>query len=502
MTALANISIDQALRDEHLLGAALGPSDTWDVWMSVLRAAFGEKLTKSQRLHFDQVAGGREPPARRVRELWAVCGRRSGKTRMSAAMAVFASCFVDYSDRLSPGETGYCVVIAPSRSQARLAFDYCLAFIQQSPILAPLIDNVTSEEIRLRNHITISVHSASFRTIRGRSLVAAVFDEAAFWRSDDAAEPDVEILRACLPALSTVNGMIIGISSPHSQRGLVYARHRDYFGQPGDDVLVIQAASTVLNPTLDEALIATARRDDPEAASSEWDALFRSDLSTFIDRAIVEGLVETGCHERPYDRSFKYYGFVDMSGGNRDAAALGIAHKEHDFIVLDVAREVPAPHSPPDVAAEFARIMQAYRVTTCVGDRYAGQWPVDAFHESGIRFVHSPITRSEIYLHCLPHMMAGTIRLLDNTRLVGQIAQLERRATRSGRDQVDHQRGAHDDLANAACGALSIVPAHVSAWRKGSRMPKAILAYADQKRHYGRDQARIHRPPERREQGR
>lgn len=70
----AHVSISDALRDPKLLGAALGPIRSWSVWLSVLRAAFGLKLTKREGEAFAKVSGGREPPKRRVRELWAVRG--------------------------------------------------------------------------------------------------------------------------------------------------------------------------------------------------------------------------------------------------------------------------------------------------------------------------------------------------------------------------------------------------------------------------------------------
>ena len=54
--------------------------------------------------------------------------------------------------------------------------------------------------------------------------------------------------------------------------------------------------------------------------------------------------------------------------------------------------------------------------------------------------------------------MSGSVSLLDDLRLVGQISQLERRTTRTGRDSIDHMSGASDDLCNAALGALVHVP--------------------------------------------
>jgi hypothetical protein len=42
---------------------------------------------------------------------------------------------------------------------------------------------------------------------------------------------------------------------------------------------------------------------------------------------------------------------------------------------------------------------------------------------------------------------------LNSRKLVGQLAALERRTTAT-RDKIDHPRGARDDVANAAAGAL------------------------------------------------
>ena len=51
---------------------------------------------------------------------------------------------------------------------------------------------------------------------------------------------------------------------------------------------------------------------------------------------------------------------------------------------------------------------------------------------------------------------SGQVELLDHPRLFAQLCRLERRTARSGRDTIDHAPGAHDDLANAAAGALVI----------------------------------------------
>ena len=60
------IAIDAALIDSKLLGAALGASQSWARWISVLRAAFSLPMSDQDHALFAEVSGGRAPPSRRV----------------------------------------------------------------------------------------------------------------------------------------------------------------------------------------------------------------------------------------------------------------------------------------------------------------------------------------------------------------------------------------------------------------------------------------------------
>ena len=154
-----------------------------------------------------------------------------------------------------------------------------------------------------------------------------------------------------------------------------------------------------------------------------------------------------------------YRGFTDPSGGSGgDSFTLAIAHAEvrggARVAVLDVVREQRPPFSPEATVAEFARVLRAYRVTTVAGDRYAGEWPGEQFRKHGVAYEPSERTKSELYAELLPLLNSGRVELLDHPRLLAQLASLERRTARGGRDSIDHAPGGHDDLANAAAGAL------------------------------------------------
>src|SRR4029077_14612049 len=127
--------------------------------------------------------------------------RRSGKSRMAAAVAVHVAALTDHSKRLAPGEVGTVALIAASRDQANTVFGYVKGFLVSSPLLAGQIEGVNRDEITLKGNIVISVTTNSFRTSRGATLLSVIGDEVAYWRSEDTAEPDVETFRAVLPSL-------------------------------------------------------------------------------------------------------------------------------------------------------------------------------------------------------------------------------------------------------------------------------------------------------------
>jgi phage terminase large subunit-like protein len=141
------MDIDRALIDERLLGAGLGNPTSWAVWLAVLRAAFGLPLDEQQQAIFASVAGERSPPTRRVRELWAICGRRSGKSRIAAAVAIFLALFIRYT--LARGERGMVLVIAGSIEHARMVFDYIRGYLEAAPALQKEVASVKRYEIEL-----------------------------------------------------------------------------------------------------------------------------------------------------------------------------------------------------------------------------------------------------------------------------------------------------------------------------------------------------------------
>lgn len=452
------MTILETLDDPHLFAPAFPDRGSWTAWEAFLAALFGLSMSEAHTALYQTHTGRQAPPGGSAREAWVVAGRRAGKSRVAALVAVYLACFRDYRRILAPGERGTLPIIAADRRQARTVLRYVLGLLEDCPMLAQLVASTTAESVELTTGVTIEVHTASFRSVRGYTVVAAVLDEVAFWRSEDSANPDREIVNALRPAMATVPGaLLLGISSPYARRGVLWDAHRRYYGQDGD-VLVWQASTRAMNPAVPEALVAAAYADDEAAASAEYGAEFRRDLEAFVAREALEACVVPGRHELPPLPGIDYVAFVDPSGGSQDSMTLAVAHAEGKGeprrIVLDAVREIGPPFSPDAVVGDFATLLKSYRVTTVHGDRYGGEWPAERFQAHGITYKPAEQTKSDLYRDLLPLLNAGRVELLDVQRLHAQLLGLERRTARGGRDSIDHAPGAHDDLANAAAGAL------------------------------------------------
>jgi hypothetical protein len=449
-------TIDRVFKDRRLLGAALGDFDL-STWRPALKAAFGLKLDDAEAKTFARIAGERAVPETRVRELWAVIGRRGGKSRMAAAVATFLALFVEH--RRSHGERPMVLVIASSVDQARTVFGYVKGFIDASPVLSKEVVDAKAFEVTLSNGVVIAVHSSSFRTVRGRTLIACIMDECSFWRDEASANPDVETYRAVLPSLATTNGMLIGISTPYRKIGLLYQKYRDHFGVDGDDVLVLQGPTTAFNSTLAPEVIAAHRAADPTAATAEWDAEFRTDISAWLDDELIDRAIELGRPlELPPQPDTVYRAFTDASGGvGQDSYTLSIAHKVGDNCITDLVRGTVGKFDPHQVTRDYAALCKEYRITEVTGDAYAREWVAGTWRETGINYRKSPLVKSDIYLECVPLFTRGLVRLPDHAKLLRELRLLERQTHRSGKDQINHPRNGRDDHANAVCGALNLV---------------------------------------------
>jgi hypothetical protein len=209
------LTILDAIADARLFAPWFRDRAMWQSWFAFLGALFGLPLTPDQLAIYQRSTGRTTPPAMPSSEASLICGRRAGKSFMLALIAVFLACFFSWRSHLAPGERGTVMVIATDRRQARVIIRYIRGLLTGIPMLARIVERETAESFDLNNFVTIEVGTASFKSVRGYTIVTALCDEMAFWPTDDSAQPDYEILDALRPGMATIpRAMLLCASSP------------------------------------------------------------------------------------------------------------------------------------------------------------------------------------------------------------------------------------------------------------------------------------------------
>lgn len=445
------VTIREAMTDQALFGHQFG-GESWAAWRALLSGFYGLPLDDPASEHWKTLTG-RTAPTHSHDELWLVVGRRGGKSQSAALLAVFEAAFKDHSAALAPGEVATVAVLAADRRQARTVFRYVSGLLRSNPMTERMIAREDRESIELTNRSVIEITTASFRATRGYTFAAVIADEIAFWRSEDSANPDSEIINAVRPGLATLGGPLIALSSPYAKRGELWNAWHRYYGRDSN-ILVAQAASRTMNPKLPQRVVDEATERDAASAQAEYGGEFRDDIESFIHREVLDECTRPEPLTIAPSRRWIYRAFVDPSGGGKDEYTLAIGHEEDDLIVVDCLRAVRGG-SPQQVTRDYAGVLREYGLSTVTGDRYAGAWPGDEFERLGIRYEVADQPKSGLYQDALAALNSKRVQLPPDDRLIQQFQSLERRTTRGGKDNIDHPPGGHDDRANAVAGLIA-----------------------------------------------
>ena len=277
------MNILDAIRDDKVFGQHF-TADTWAAWLAFLSALFALPMTGEQLELYRKHTGRSVPPSSPaiggVAGLWpAQWQELHARVHRRVVGGVQGLATV-----LGPGEIGTIMIIAADRKQSRVIMRYCCGLLKSVPMLRQLIDGETQESIQLRNRVCIEVHTASFRSTRGYTIVAGLLDEVSFWPVDkSSSSPDVEVLNAIRPGMSTIPGaMLLCASSPYARRGALWDAHHKHYGKDDDPILVWQSPTRDMNATVPQSIIDAAVEEDPARAAAEWSAQFRVDVESFV----------------------------------------------------------------------------------------------------------------------------------------------------------------------------------------------------------------------------
>ena len=445
------MNIVEALSSPSLFGSLFEPIKTWYRWLVFAKAVYGLALDAEELETFRRFTGRTTPREGGYPEACAITGRQSGKTRFASSIASFeALCATRRRGEPPP----YALIVAQDmRGALRASFSYAAEAFEAVPSLARSVVSKKGDTIELENGCILGAYPCRPQATRGIRAVVVVADELAFFRSSEGFPTDTEMLRAVRPTLATTGGKLFVLSSPYGQSGALWDLYRRHYGKDGSEVLVWQASAPDMNPTLPTNYLERMREEDPEAAAAEIDGEFRKGLAMLFDpMAIEECLIE----ERELEpvAGIPYVGFVDVSGGRRDAFTAAIAHRNADnTVTCDALRAWDPPFSPESTVEECSAFFKRYGLRLVESDRYGGEWPAHAFRRYGMTCRQSAAPKADIYLALLPLVNSGTVDIPNIPELVRELRGLERRQGAT-KDRVDHAPGSRDDRANSFAGAV------------------------------------------------
>jgi hypothetical protein len=477
------LSFRESMADRRLLGAvpAFRNLETWRTWLVVFQAVEGGPLDAAEERLFCELTGRARyrPPEGGWRRVGIWCGRGGGKTTVTAA----------YGDHVAVtcpappvGELWHSVLMSQDLASNRRALTRAArAPFTASRMLAEAVSRRVVDSLELSRRVAIT--TLPCRPEAGRGLVAVVgcCDEVAHFRSsEDGTALDFEAVRALGPSLALTGGRLILTSTPAGQRGVAWSWHQRAYGREDPEMLVVQAASDVMNPRLPRASLEQMRTLDPQGYEQEVRAQFLSGVHQLVEEVVIEQAVLPGVRELLPERGVEYVAFDDAaSGSGKDAWASAIARKGPDGVVWLCALRVWAPpFSPESVAVELAGWLRSYGLCETTGDRYAGGLIPALLKRHGVTYRVSERDRSRLYADLVPLLNAGQARLLDHPRLLAELRGLERKRGLT-REHIGHPPGGHDDAINAVAGALTMAALGLGRRAARARLWGSGVSYFD-----------------------
>ncbi len=456
----------------------------------VAKVAFGDlnpcDLEGEERDIALTMFGGLESvPEKAKRYVCMRLGRGSGKTTLCSAYAVYCAVCQDFS--VGPGDTPYVVTIAPDLPTAKLAISMCRELIRSSPAIERLVCGDEKTTITLRRpsgqQVKIEAFAASRggSSVRGRTILAFLLDEAEFFTSNGAdgggsayAVSDTDIFRALTPRLvRSGKGMLV--STPWPVETLMGTMFDANWSKP-TTALAIKAPTLLVrgeDPDV-AANVAAERERDPDNCRREYDCEIDGTSGqqffdgTCLASAVTSDLAVTTTKYGtttevlgPYNYLWPCAAAADL-GFKHDSSTLVVAQydgrKYHVVALVEVRPKPGTPLKPSAVVAKFAEVAKAYGCPFIISDGHYRESVKEHLQEHGLGLIDAPeglLGKEESFCRVRSVLHEGLVLLPKSdlvTRLIAQAKLVTATPAAGGRLSIKTPRKVglgHGDLVSA-----------------------------------------------------
>lgn len=352
-------------------------------------------------------------PKKFYTELLLCCGRKGGKTLLTAIIALYEVYRLLLTNNLHkkygliPNQPIYIMLVATSREQALgVDFQYIRSLAEGSWFFNDYIVNVTNEELEFSKRIKIRCQACSSRSGRGFPTWMNIYDEHAHMltRSGNAAG-DV-VYNALQPNLKVFHGdgKSVSISSPAGMDGIfwdlfrtgdainVKQKSKEHGTQPWR--AVFQYATWQMNPTLPykHREMVKERKANPINFDMEYGALFAQVIQAALEPKQIENCA-TGIALDPNlkDPDTPRVIVLDPATiGNEYAVGMGHFSDvpKKDMIIIDLIRTFKGSRKHPidiENVENFTRMLcRNFRIVHIGIDQHQSWDTVQKFQKEGL----------------------------------------------------------------------------------------------------------------------
>src|SRR5262249_33551501 len=262
-------------------------------------------------------------------ECTVIAGARSGKdSRLAAPIVLYEAIFGGHDLKAAKGETPIVALVAQDARAVQIAFGYIKDYLLHSPMLKSLLDGEPlTTSLKLTNGVTIMCFPSTLRSMRGYSICCACMDELAYFALEGQADSDKAIEDSITRGMvNFTNPKLIKISTPWLKSGVLYRDYNDGFGKDSADILVWQASSQLMNPSMSTTILSRARRRDSAMYAREFGALFVDDLQSFLPQPWIDAADMKGTFGITPVASLDYIGVIDAMSGGSDTFTFSAGH--------------------------------------------------------------------------------------------------------------------------------------------------------------------------------
>lgn len=413
----------------------------------------------------------------KINKINLICGRRSGKTLLSACIAIYCAISNNWKPFLKKTPFATVLIMSHSREFSDEVLEIIRTLIESSHILSALVNKDkknTASTMNLKvpwivngtqvqySRVQIKVAAASSKTTRGVAACAILCDEIAFWNLDEGMkETDDKIMKAVRPAMKQFRefAMLIKLSSPGIKQGVLYGEYKkDREGELPGTYAVFKAPSWVMTPTevVPDAEFVEEHGLDPDSFDQEYRGNFADSLSFFITPEYIDlAIIKKANFMAPEGGGIKYAAAIDAAFKG-DAFTFSITAYSQDRIRQYVSKGWRGTRQKPvssyEVAEYVRNMCKVFNIDEVAADQYAFQPLREIFNTYGVtlkEYTFTPTFKRKIYFNLKKLIHSKQADLLDNEIQTRELKELVVEQGQSGNIKIGHPTGGTDDYADS-----------------------------------------------------